>query len=64
MRRPLAICCTRKLPGHARLEGSSCTEMPMKTMNQLTPQEAYVIENKGTEPPFTGTGPRSQMNPG
>ena len=26
----------------------------MKTMNQLTPQEAYVIENKGTEPPFTG----------
>lgn len=26
----------------------------MKTMNQLTPQEAYVIEHKGTEPPFTG----------
>lgn len=26
----------------------------MKTLNQLTPQEAYVIEHKGTEPPFTG----------
>ncbi|HKS90652.1 MAG TPA: methionine-R-sulfoxide reductase, partial [Tepidiformaceae bacterium] len=29
-------------------------ELPMKTMNLLTPQEAYVIEHKGTEPPFTG----------
>ena len=27
---------------------------PAVPMNELTPQEQYVIEHKGTEPPFTG----------
>ena len=28
--------------------------MEQKTYNELTPSESYVIEHKGTEPPFTG----------
>lgn len=30
------------------------TGKPQEEWNQLTPQEAYVIEQKGTEYPFTG----------